>query len=260
MQRTTLVLRLPPDVRDCYTGSVENLYACAQKLGYQLSPGQLELFSVYYQELVDWNQRFNLTRITGYEEVQIKHFCDSLTVTLALKPSEPGSHPRMLDVGSGAGFPGIPLKILLPDISLVLLESITKKAVFLRHLKEKLGLGDVEIVTGRAEETAHLEQYREKFDIALARAVAPLSTLVELTLPFCTLGGCFIAQKKGEIALEISQAFKAINTLGGSLREVKRVELEEFADERYLIIIDKVSPTPAQYPRRPDIPAKRPLV
>ena len=238
---------------------MEKLYACAQKLGYQLSPKQLEQFSVYYQELSDWNQRINLTSITGYEDVQIKHFCDSLTVTLAIKPSEPGNHPRVLDVGSGAGFPGIPLKIILPAISLVLLESTAKKTAFLRHLKEKLALDDVEIVTSRAEEAAHLEQYREKFDIVLSRAVAPLSALVELTLPFCTIGGCFIAQKKGALDSEISQAAKAIGAMGGSLREIKRIELEEFADERYLIIIDKVAPTPAQYPRRPGMPAKNPI-
>ncbi len=238
---------------------MEKLYACAQKLGYQLNPKQLEQFSVYYQELADWNQRINLTSITGHEEVQIKHFCDSLTVTLALKPSGPGTHPRMLDVGSGAGFPGIPLKILLPDISVVLLESTNKKVVFLQHLKEKLGLENVEIVTGRAEEAAHLEQYREKFDIVLARGVAPLPALVELTLPFCTIGGCFIAQKKGSLNSEISQAAKDIGTLGGNLREIKRIELEEFPDERYLIIIDKISPTPTQYPRRPGMPAKRPI-
>ena len=239
---------------------MEKLYACAQKLGYQLSPKQLEQFSVYYQDLVDWNQRINLTSITGYEEVQIKHFCDSLTVTMELKLSASSSRPRVLDVGSGAGFPGIPIKILFPDISLVLLESTAKKTVFLRHLKEKLGLEDVKIVTGRAEEVAHMAQYREKFDIVLARAVAPLSTLVELTLPYCTIGGCFIAPKKGAIDNEISQAATAISTLGGNLRAVKKLEMEEFSDERYLIIIDKVSPTPTQYPRRPGMPAKRPIV
>ena len=243
-----------------YTGRVERLQVCAQKLGYHLSPRQLEQFLVYYQELVDWNQRINLTSITSYEEVQIKHFCDSITVTLALKPSAASNHPRMLDVGSGAGFPGIPLKILLPDIRLVLLESTTKKTVFLSHLKEKLGLENVEIVIGRAEEAAHLEQYRERFDIVLSRGVAPLPTLVELTLPFCTIGGRFIAQKKGGIASETSQATKAIGTMGGNLREVKRIELEEFTDERYLIIIEKVLPTPAQYPRHPGIPTKRPIV
>ena len=228
-------------------------------MGYQLKPKQLEQFSVYYQELTDWNQRINLTSITEYEDVQIKHFCDSLTVTLALKPFAASSNPHVLDVGSGAGFPGIPLKIILPDIRLVLLESTTKKTVFLHHLKEKLGLEDVEIVTGRAEEAAQLEQYREKFNIVLSRAVAPLSALVELTLPFCTIGGHFIAQKKGALDSEISQAAKAISAMGGSLREIKKIELEEFPDERYLIIIDKVSPTPTQYPRRPGMPAKNPI-
>ena len=239
---------------------MEKLIAGAKKLGYQLTTEQLEQFSVYHRELVDWNRRINLTRITGYEEVQIKHFLDSLTVTPALKAPAKNNRLRLLDIGSGAGFPGIPLKILLPDISLALLESTGKKAVFLRHLKDRLGLRDVEIIVGRAEEVAHLEHFRERFDIVLSRGVAPLATLVELTLPFCAVGGRFIAQKKGNIELEIRQAAKAIGILGGNLREVKRVEMEEFTDERYLIIIDKISPTPTQYPRRPGMPAKRPIL
>ncbi len=238
---------------------MEKLSAGAVKLGLHLNPRQLEQFSIYYQELMDWNQRLNLTAITDYEEVQIKHFLDSFTVTLALAPSIVSGHPRVIDVGTGAGFPGIPLKILLPDVKLVLLESTGKKAIFLRHLKEKLEMDDIEIVVGRAEEVAHSDQSRERFDIVLSRAVAPLATLVELTLPFCAIGGSFIAQKKGNIEQEISRATKAISTLGGSLREVKRVQLEELSDERYLIIIDKVSPTPPQYPRRPGIPSKRPI-
>ena len=239
--------------------TVERLNVGAKKLGLQLSSRQLEQFSIYYQELVDWNKRVNLTRITGYEEVQIKHFLDSLTVALAWPPLTPNADLRLIDVGTGAGIPGIPLKILLPDIRLVLLDSIAKKAAFLHHLKYKLGLDNVEIVVGRAEEIAHRAQYRENFDIVLSRGVAPLATLVELTLPFCIIGGSFIAQKKGAIDQEISQATKAISLLGGRLREVKRVNLEEFTDERQLVIIDKVSPTPQLYPRRPGIPSKRPL-
>jgi len=142
----------------------------------------------------------------------------------------------------------------------VLLEATAKKAAFLHHLKQKLGLNNVEIVAGRAEDVAHQAQYRERFDIVLSRAVAPLPTLVELTLPFCTIGGSFIAQKKGAFDLEISKATKAISLLGGNLRQVKKVDLEEFTDERWLIIIDKVSPTPELYPRRPGIPSKRPLL
>ncbi len=202
----------------------------------------------------------NLTAITAYEDVQIKHFLDSLTITLAWQQPVVNTDVHLIDIGSGAGIPGIPLKIVFPDIDLVLLEATTKKADFLHHLKRKLRLDDVEIVVGRAEDIAHQAQYREYFDVVLSRAVAPLPTLVELTIPFCTMGGSFIAQKKGAIEPEITEAAEAFSLLGGKLREVKRVALEEFADERRLIIIDKVSPTPQQYPRRPGLPAKRPLV
>jgi len=238
---------------------MEKLIAGAKKLGLQLNPRQLEQFSTYYQHLVDWNRRMNLTAITDYEDVQIKHFLDSLTVTMAWQ--QPISDPKfhLIDVGTGAGIPGIPFKILLPDIKLVLLEATAKKAAFLHHVKQKLRLNDVEIVVGRAEQVAHDTQYRERFDVVLSRGVAPLPTLVELTLPFCTIGGSFIAQKKGAIDQEINQATKTISLLGGNLREVKTIDLPEFTDERRLIIIDKLSPTPQLYPRRPGIPAKRPL-
>lgn len=238
---------------------MEKLEAGAKKLGWHLRQRQLEQFSIYYKELVDWNRRMNLTAITDYEEVQLKHFLDSLSVTLALKPPMNGGDFRLIDVGTGAGLPGIPLKILLPDINLVLLDSTAKKADFLHHLKSKLGLDDIEIVVGRAETIAHEAHYREKFKLVLSRAVASLPALVELALPFCTVSGSFVAQKKGDVDTEASQASKAITVLGGSLREVKRVELEELPDERCLVIIDKVAPTPEQYPRRPGMPNKRPL-
>ena len=238
---------------------MEKLEVGVKKLGISLNRRQLEQFGSYYRELIKWNQRVNLTSITDYEEVQIKHFLDSLTVTLALEQMDSGSF-CVIDIGAGAGFPGIPLKILLPEIKLVLLEATAKKTDFLHHLTGELGLSGVSIVTGRAESIAHEAQYREKFDLVLSRAVAPLSVLVELTLPFCAVGGRFIAQKKGLIAPELSSAGRAINLLGGSLREAKRIELEELSDERYLVIIDKVASTPAKYPRRPGIPAKRPLL
>lgn len=236
---------------------MEKLKEGAQKLGLELTPDQLEKYEIYYRELVDWNKRVNLTHITDYEEVQLKHFLDSLTVTLVWPLNNVGL--RLIDVGTGAGIPGIPLKLVFPNMKLVLLEAVAKKAAFLEHITQKLGLDDVEIVVGRAEEVAHQNKYREKFNLVLSRAVAPLPTVVELALPFCALGGGFIAQKKGDIKAEINNATKAIEILGGRLREVKPLDLAEFADKRYLVVIDKISETPQKYPRRPGMPAKRPL-
>ncbi len=238
---------------------MEKLRLGATKLGLTLGPEQLEQFQIYYQELVDWNRRVNLTSITHYEEVQIRHFVDSLTVILGMKQPV-GGGLCVIDVGTGAGLPGVPVKIAFPGIRLVLLEATARKAEFLHHLISRLGLADTEVVVGRAEEMAHQADYRERFALVLSRAVARLPSLVEFSLPFCALGGRFIAQKKGEIDEEIKLAGKAISLLGGGLREVRRIDLPEFTDERYLVIIDKVTPSPQKYPRRPGIPAKRPIV
>lgn len=239
---------------------MEILISGAEKLGLQLDSKQLDLFEIYYRELVDWNRRMNLTAITDYERVQINHFLDALTVIMGWQPVTNNAYPQVIDVGTGAGIPGLPLKIMFPDIKLVLLEATARKADFLHHLKDRLALDDVEVVVGRAEEVAHLQQYRERFDLVLSRAVARLATLVELTLPFCRIDGMFIAHKKGDIDLETTQAQQAIGTLGGNLRQVKSVNLEVFTDQRWLVIIDKVKPTPDRYPRRSGMPEKRPLV
>ncbi len=221
---------------------------------------QVKQFELYYQELIEWNRKINLTAITDYSSVQVKHFLDSLTITLALTGEEAEKPDfNIVDIGTGAGFPGLPLKILFPQPRLVLIEPTTKKTAFLHHIIHKLELENVEVLNSRAEEAAHLPPYREQFSLVLSRAVALLPALVELTLPFCQIGGRFVAQKKGELEQELGGAEKAIATLGGKLDQVKKIELGEFDDVRYLVIIDKIYPTPGKYPRRPGLPRRRPI-
>jgi len=239
---------------------MKKLIEGAGKLGIEFNARQVKQFELYYQELIEWNRKINLTAITDYSSVQVKHFLDSLTITLAL-PGEEAEKPdfNIVDIGTGAGFPGLPLKILFPQPRLVLIEPTTKKTAFLHHLTRKLELENVEVLNSRAEEAAHLPLYREQFSLVLSRAVALLPILVELTLPFCRIGGRFVAQKKGELDREIDEAEKAIATLGGKLNQIKKIELGEFDDVRYLVIIDKIYPTPGKYPRRPGMPRRRPI-
>lgn len=229
-----------------------------------MSPDQLRAFATYYQELVVWNKRVNLTTITEPAEVQLRHFLDSLTTLLAFPDSGDlvatcSTRRSVIDVGAGAGFPGVPLRIACPSLSVTLLEATSKKVAFLRHLIEVLGLQDVSIIGGRAEEIAHLPRYRESFDIVVARAVARLPVLVELCLPFTAIGGRFIAMKSGDVEPEVAGSERAIGTLGGVLREIRPVALRVLPHRPRLVIIDKISPTPLQFPRRPGIPNKRPL-
>jgi len=237
--------------------SLELLAKGAINLGYPLSEQQLNQFQLYYQILIDWNQRINLTAIVDFKDVQVKHFLDSLSVATVLSDISDGQ--RLLDVGTGAGFPGIPLKILFPSLQVVLLESVTKKVKFLTHLVSQLGLQGVEIINDRAENLGHNASYRELFEIVVSRAVAPLPTLYELTLPFCKRNGIFIAQKKGDIDKEIESSKTALKILGGQLKEVRKVNLPEIG-ERLLLVAMKVAPTPPLYPRRPGIPSKRPII
>ncbi|MCD6520987.1 MAG: 16S rRNA (guanine(527)-N(7))-methyltransferase RsmG [Anaerolineae bacterium] len=248
---------------------MELLQAEAKELGLILSPAHLRLFERYYQELTAWNRRLNLTAITGYEEVQRKHFLDSLSCLLAFPSPEaqvPDTVPLQLesralwclDVGSGAGFPGVPLKIMLPEARMTLVEATGKKVAFLRHLVQVLGLQGVEVLHARVEEVGHQPEHREKYDVVVARAVAHLAVLAEYCLPLLRLGGRMIAPKGEGAAQEVEEAQLAFETLGGALVALKPVRLADLG-ERYLVVVDKVAPTPARYPRRVGIPAKRPL-
>ena len=238
---------------------MEILESGARRLGINLSPRQLEQFGIYYRELAAWNGRMNLTAITGCEDVQTRHFLDSLTVITGFRPEDKERPVFVIDVGTGAGLPGIPLKIIRPDIKLVLLEATVKKTKFLEHVAAQLGLKGVQISAARAEDAARDARYREKFDLVLSRAVAPLAVLAELALPFSAVGGRFIAQKKGAIGEELARAAKAVAILGGASAEIKPVAIEGLGDSRVLVLIDKTRPTPPAYPRRSGMPAKNPL-
>ena len=235
------------------------LNASVSRLGLSLNPEQIKQFELYFREMVDWNKRVNLTAIVGYEEVQVKHFLDSLSVFSGFRDGTDTAGLRVLDVGTGAGLPGIPLKIVRPEISLALLEATAKKTEFLTYITSTLHLTDTDVLTGRAEELARIGRYRESYDLVVSRAVAPLAVLAELTLPFCLIGGRCILPKKGDTRQEIEEAGPAIHVLGGKLTEVKEVNLEGLNDNRHLVIIDKLNLTPDKYPRRPGIPEKRPI-
>ncbi|MBI4201150.1 MAG: 16S rRNA (guanine(527)-N(7))-methyltransferase RsmG [Chloroflexi bacterium] len=235
-----------------------SLISGVQRLGYVLTPEQVEQFRAYQRQLLDWGRRVNLTAITEPGEVERLHFLDSLAVALAL-PEQVHAHGLVCDVGSGAGFPGVPLKILFPGMRLTLIDSVSRKTSFLSALVESLGLQGVDVLTGRGEDLAHDSALRESFDAVVARAVAPLRVLSELTLPFCRVGGSAILQKKGDVRQEVLDAARAMIALGGRLVAVMAVPAEVLPGERALVVVEKVAPTPDQYPRRAGIPAKRPL-
>jgi len=244
---------------------VHHLADGARRLGIPLTDDQLGMFQIYYETLISWNKRVNLTRVTSYEAVQTKHFLDSLsclpTITRiwGLPAREAGTGPQAIDVGSGAGFPGLVLKIAMPILRLTLLEATGKKTEFLQFLVDQLGLPDVTIINARAEELGQDDKHRERYDLALARALARMATLAELTLPLVRMGGLVVAQKGEDPRAEVEAAQKAIVTLGGQVREISRLTVPGLEGARHLVVLEKVIATPTRYPRRPGMPAKRPL-
>lgn len=227
-----------------------------QLFGIHLSSRQLHQFVVYERELLAWNEKFNLTAIRDVEGIRAKHFLDSMSCALAWKEKHP---TRLVDVGTGAGFPGLALKILYPTMRLTLVESVGKKVSFCQHIAETLGLENVEILHSRAEDVGRLPAHREKYDWAVARAVAQLPILAEYLLPLVQVGGCMLAQKGESGPAEAQAADRAFQLLGGHLRQLVHVTLPSVVDERYLVIADKVAATPPSYPRKAGLPAKSPL-
>jgi 16S rRNA (guanine527-N7)-methyltransferase len=228
----------------------------ARQLGLSLTAGQVALFARYQELLLEWNQHINLTAITDPAGIQVRHFLDSLSCTLAMT-YRPGQW--LVDVGTGAGFPGIPLKIYYPDLRLTLVESVAKKARFLTAVVAELGLVQVDIVTERAELLGQNPEHRERYDWVVARAVAEMRVLVEYLLPLCRPGGHVLAQKGGGAPEETAAAVRAITLLGGALPRYQTIQLPGLADAHHLVIIEKQTPTPPQFPRRTGIPSKRPL-
>ncbi len=225
-------------------------------LSRQLTSAQRKAFAWYAEELMLWNARFNLTAITERSAIEVRHFLDSLTCLLALGPAPSG---RVVDVGTGAGFPGLPLKILCPQLDLTLIEATRKKVDFCQHVVKNLGLHGVEVIHARAEDLGHDVNYREQYDYALARAVAPLRVLVEYLLPLLNAGGVAVAQKGETAPAEAHAAEEALRLVGGHVERLIPLELPGVAETRYLVVITKVAATPAKFPRKAGIPSKRPL-
>ncbi len=238
---------------------MEPLIRGASELGISLKDHHLAAFATCHEALVTWNQRFNLTAITDWEAVLIRHFLDSLSCLKAIHQQELTAGARVVDVGTGAGYPGIPLKIVCPGMRLTLVEATRKKVTFLEHLVRELGLKDVRAIHARAEQLGQDPAHRERYDWAVARAVAKMPTLVEYLLPLVTVGGSTLSQKGQDAPAEVQEAVYAISTLGGDVRRLVPVELRGLAETRYLVVVDKVASTPGKYPRRPGVPDKRPL-
>lgn len=224
--------------------------------GIELSGQELQAFKRYMFLLSEWNQKFNLTAIRDKEDIRVKHFLDSLSCLKIIGKNPDGN---FVDVGSGAGFPGLPLKIVCPDIKLTLIESIRKKTNFLSFVVQDLRLKDVSIICERVEKIGNMQNHRASYDWALARSVASLPTLLEYLLPLVKVGGFVLAQKGEGVQGEVKEAEHALSVLGGKVVEIKKVKLSGIQKVRYLVSIEKTKDTPDKYPRRSGIPSKRSL-
>ena len=221
-----------------------------------LDQEQINQFDEYYEILVEWNKVMNLTGITEYQEVVEKHFLDSLSI---VKVMDMDQAERVIDIGTGAGFPGIPLKIAFPKLDIVLLDSLNKRIRFLDHVIEELGLEGIRAIHGRAEDYARDGKYRERFDLCVSRAVANLSSLSEYCLPYVKVGGRFVSYKSGDIEEEVNDASKAIALLGGKKERIEKFQLPDTDIQRSFVVIGKTKNTQKRYPRKAGMPTKEPL-
>jgi len=235
---------------------VDLLAAGARSFDLDLSPAQLDQFARYADLLIDWNLRFNLTAIVDPREIVIKHFLDSLSAIRAIPPGP----LKLIDVGAGAGLPGLPLKLARLELSLTLLEATRKKCDFLKAVIDDLQLTDVQVINARAEDAGRADEHREVYDVAIARAVGEMPVLLEYLLPLVRIGGRAIAQKSREVLNEVQHAELTLSTLGGRLDDIVAVKVPELNEARYLVVIEKVFATPEKYPRRAGMPSKKPLL
>ena len=226
--------------------------------GFKLSSKQKEQFATYYNKLIEFNKKVNLTRITDKNEVYLKHFFDSITPLLEFSDLFKGEK-SLCDVGAGAGFPSLPIKILCPDLSITIVDSLGKRLKFLDELVSDLSLDKVTLVHSRAEDAGQNKNLREKFDLVTGRAVARMSVLSEYCLPLAKVDGYLVALKGPKAQDELAEAKNAIEVLGGSVKEVKELTLPDTDDERTLIVVKKVKATPKKYPRRAGTPNRKPL-
>lgn len=236
--------------------NINTLIEGGKTLGIELKEEEINNFILYKQLLKEWNKKINITSITDNEEIDIKHFIDSIT---PLTTNLIGKNIKMIDIGTGGGFPGLPLKIMNKEMDVVLLDSLKKRITFLNDIIEKLNLENITTIHGRAEELGRDKNYREKYDIAISRAVASLNTLNEYCLPFVKTGGYFISMKGPDVDEELKEAEKSIKILGGKLKDVKVIDLPLSDITHSLIIIEKIKETPTKYPRGGGKPKKKPL-